>query len=259
MLILMGSACAEGIRFHSFPRDVIEQRLKLATPDNKERFLRLRTLFLEAGCNVTEQIVSKKGEPNIICALKGETDRVIIVGAHFDANSPGVADNWSGAALLPSLFQSLGSAPRRHSFVFVGFTDEEKGLLGSKKYVKEMTKEFQARAVAMINFDTLGLSTPNVWVSRSDKTLVGWLQAAAEFAKLKLSGVEIAQVGSTDSESFAPTKIPRITISSVTQETLGILHSPKDTLDVIQMADYYDTYKLLALYLALLDVRLGSS
>ena len=34
-----------------------------------------------------------------------------------------------GASLLPSLFQALKDAPRKHTFTFVGFTNEEKGLL----------------------------------------------------------------------------------------------------------------------------------
>ena len=258
-LALAALAVAQNIRFDTVPSNLIEQRLRLATADNNERYQRLRKLFIESNCEVEEQIVNKKGQPNVICTLKGETDQVILVAAHFDAISPGVADNWAGASLLPSLFQGLKGTPRRHTFKFVGFTDEEKGLLGSKKYVKGMTKEEKARTVAMINLDTLGLAETNVWVSRSDKALVDWLSTAASHAKVKLSGVEIEQVGSTDSESFASTKIPRITISSLTQSTLEILHTPKDTFDAIRMADYYDTYKLLALYLALLDVKLSPS
>jgi len=250
-------AIAQTIRYETFPVSLIEQRLQLAVPNNSQRYQRLRQLFVESTCEVEEQIVSKKGQPNVICTLKGETDRVILIGAHFDATSPGVADNWTGASLLPSLFQSLKEAPRRHTFKFVGFTDEEKGLLGSKRYVKDMTAEEKSRTVAMINLDTLGLGAPNVWTSRSDKVLVEWFATAAHHVKVSISGVEIERVGSTDSESFASTKIPRIAISSVTQSTLEILHTPKDTFEVIRMADYYDTYKLLTLYLALLDVKLS--
>jgi putative aminopeptidase FrvX len=250
-------ASAQSIHFETSPKSILEERLKLATRDNAERYRRLRKLFLDSGCETQEQPVGKKGQPNLICTLKGQTDRVILVGAHFDALSPGVADNWSGASLLPALFESLSKSPRRHTFQFVGFTDEEKGLLGSKFYVKRMTKDDKDRTAAMINIDTLGFGEARVWISRSDKTLTDWFAAAAVHAKIQVSAVILDKVGSTDSESFAPTKIPRITISSITQETLNILHTPKDDFPVIRMDDYYDSYRLLALYLALLDVKLG--
>ena len=70
-------------------------------------------------------------------------------------------------------------------------------------------------------------------------------------------------VGFTDEEKgllgSKKSQIPRITISSITQATPEILHTPKDTFEVIRVADYYDTYKLLALYLALIDVKLSPS
>jgi Iap family predicted aminopeptidase len=56
-----------------------------------------------------------------------------------------------------------------------------------------------------------------------------------------------------DSESFARYQIPRITLHSVTQSTWPILHSPHDNMAAIKMNDYYDSYKLIAEYLAYLD------
>ena len=44
-------------------------------------------------------------------------------------------------------------------------------------------------------------------------------------------------------------------LHSVTPETLSILHSKKDRSDAIRPEDYYETYKLAALYLAWLDVK----
>jgi hypothetical protein len=39
----------------------------------------------------------------------------------------------------------------------------------------------------------------------------------------------------------------------VTQQTWSILHSPSDKLAAIKMNDYYNSYKLIAGYLAYLD------
>jgi hypothetical protein len=47
-------------------------------------------------------------------------------------------------------------------------------------------------------------------------------------------------------------------LHSLTPQTLHILHSADDNMKALQMDDYYDTYRLLALYLALLDVTLDA-
>ncbi len=77
-------------------------------------------------------------------------------------------DNWTGAALLPSLYEGLAGVPRRHTFRFVAFSAEERGLLGSKAYVAELGKSHEV-VTAMVNLDTLGLSESEVWVRRGCK------------------------------------------------------------------------------------------
>jgi Zn-dependent M28 family amino/carboxypeptidase len=69
--------------------------------------------------------------------LPGSSDQVIIVGAHFDRvpEGDGVVDNWSGASLLPSLYEAVKNEPRKHTYIFIGFTDEEQGEVGSRFYV----------------------------------------------------------------------------------------------------------------------------
>jgi len=42
-------------------------------------------------------------------------------------------------------------------------------------------------------------------------------------------------------------------LHSVTDETWSTLHSPTDKLAAVRMSDYYDSYKLIAQYLAYLD------
>ncbi len=90
--------------------------------------------------------------------------------------------------MLASLFQSLTDSPRKHTFVFVGFTGEEEGLVGSAFYVKHLAKDQLANIEAMINLDTLGLSSTEVWVSQSDPLLVNRLAAIARSLKLPISG-----------------------------------------------------------------------
>ena len=72
-------------------------------------------------------------------------------------------------------------------------------------------------------------------------------------SKLPVSTVNVDKVGTTDSESFARYQIPRITLHSVTEDTLPVLHSPDDMLSAIRMNDFYNSYRLIAEYLAYLD------
>jgi len=44
-----------------------------------------------------------------------------------------------------------------------------------------------------------------------------------------------------------------VMLHSITQQTLSILHSPNDNIGKIHFSDYYDSYRLIAAYLAYLD------
>jgi Zn-dependent M28 family amino/carboxypeptidase len=217
-------------------------------------------MFTEAGCgeHISEPAVDHVKQPNLVCVLPGQTERVIIVGAHFDHvdAGDGLVDNWSGASLLPTLYQGLRTTPRQHTFIFVSFSGEEKGELGSRAYVNSMSNEDLKRTSAMVNMDTLGLGPTEVWTSHSDRQLTVAVVAMAQTLKLPISGMNVERVGSTDSEQFARKNIPSITIHSLTQNTLHILHSPRDNLSALRLDDYYDSYRLLAAYLAYLDTLL---
>ncbi len=146
--------------------------------------------------------------------------------------------------------------PRRHTFVFVGFAEEEKGLIGSRFYVKKLGREGRKNVSAMVNLDCLGLSTTKVWVSRGDKDLVGYSAMIGRALNLPLDGVNIERVGSSDSESFRRRGVPVIMFHSATQETVMIPNSSEDTLEAVRLDDYYDTYKLVASYAAYIDLKL---
>jgi hypothetical protein len=255
------AAPPESIQFSTLPKDQIERRLQSFENTNYKRELRLRALFEEAGCsgaNLTEQRVRHARAPNLLCTLAGSTDSIILTGAHFDFvdRGRGVVDNWSGCSLLPSLMESLKTTPRRHTFVFAGFTDEEKGLVGSNFYVHELGKDGRRKITAMVNLDSIGLTSTKVELDRGDKRLANALATIAANLKLPLNAVNVHRVGRSDSDSFQDGKIPAINIHSVTSETWPILHSPRDQLAAIRLDDYYDTYLLVRAYLAYLDITL---
>ena len=240
---------------------MVENHLKSFSDKNAERETLIRKWFADSGCreaNLSEQALGRNLPPNVICVLPGETQEVILVGAHtdkVDSLGDGVVDNWTGAVLLPALLYSLSAQPRHHTLIFVGFSAEEKGLLGSRFYVDHISKEQRAHIEGMVNFDSLGLGPTEVWASHADKVLLDALASVASASKLPLTTMNV-DGASADSESFARYQIPRITLHSVTQHTLSILHSPLDKLAAIQINDYYDSYRLTAAYLAYLDEKL---
>lgn len=254
------NAPSESFRYNPVSREIVEARLGRYAGSNKQRELTLKQMFSEAGCDeqhLSEQPVKGSKQPNVICLLPGTSDKVIIVGAHFDYVSAGngVVDNWSGASLLPSVYEAIKIEPRKHSYIFIGFTDEEVGEVGSAFYVHQMTKAQVAATDAMVNMDTLGLAPTEVWASHSDPRLNHAIASLAKSMSLPVTGMNVEQVGSTDSEQFAARKIPSITIHSLTQKTWDehILHTSKDKLSAMNLDNYYETYRLVAAYIAFLD------
>lgn len=264
-LLLFGvAATSENVVYNPVAFEVVQARLNRYAGNDKQREATLKQMFAEAGCDdqhLSEQPVNGSKQPNVICLLPGSSDKVIIVGAHFDHVSAGdgVVDNWSGASLLPSLYQAIKVAPRRHTYIFIGFTDEERGEVGSHFYVRHMTRQQVAATDAMVNMDTLGLAPTEMWDSHADGRLRDALVSVARQLAVPLFGVNVEDVGSTDSEQFAERKIPRITVHSLTQQAwnAGILHTYRDKISVIRLDDYYQTYGLLAAYLAFLDETLS--
>lgn len=120
--------------------------------------------------------VGKKKLRNVVGTIRGgETDEVVVFGAHYDhlgmghqggmldftngrgKMHPGADDNASGTAGLLSLakaFTASGERPRRR-VVFVFFDGEELGLYGSRHYVRSPSFPLEQTA-AMLNMDMIG-------------------------------------------------------------------------------------------------------
>ena len=262
---LAGAGCAAGqqnLRLET--QEAIEGHLKSFSMKNDVREGLIRKWLAEAGCkdaNLSEQKFDRKLPPNVICILPGETREMIVVGAHTDHVDvgDGVVDNWTGAVLLPALLYSLSAQHRHHTFVVVGFSAEEKGLVGSEYYVEHLTREQRGRIEGMVNFDSLGLGPTEVWASHADKVMLDALDAVAVASRLPVSVMDVGDESSADSEAFAEYQIRRITLHSVTPRTMAILHSEEDRMGMVRMKDYWDSYRLAANYLVYLDARLKAA
>jgi Peptidase family M28 len=122
--------------------DLLEKRLRAGMVNPKDREGAVLALFSEAGCTGALQAVHKNVD-NVICTLPSETQSTIIVGGHYDfrTEGQGIVDDWSGTALLASLYETLKGQPHKHTYKFVAFAAEEAGLVGSGHFTKRMTAE----------------------------------------------------------------------------------------------------------------------
>ncbi len=96
----------------------------------------------------------------------------LVLGAHYDHLGlgwpdvreqnrgrihPGADDNASGIAVMLELARVLGSGMKPdRSIVFVAFSGEEAGRLGSRHYVESSETYPVARSIGMLNLDTVG-------------------------------------------------------------------------------------------------------
>jgi hypothetical protein len=246
------------ISFQAVPREVVAQRLQRLRSKNAEREAELKKIFGEAGCKpyqVQEQIVSRNDPPNVTCTLPGSANSLIIVGAHFDKalTGSGAVDDWSGASLLPSLYQGLQDSPRRHTFMFVGFTDEEEGAAGSTFFVAHLPEDRLSAIKAMVNLQCLGLASTKVSPRLASKELLGPLVSITKAMNADLKAVNVALIGNDDTLAFREKKLPVITIHSLTEETLPIINTPRDDLTAIHLDKLYEAYTVITEYLAYID------
>jgi Zn-dependent M28 family amino/carboxypeptidase len=150
----------------------------------------------------------------------------------------------------------MAEKTRRHTFEFVGFAAEEKGLLGSSAYLKALGKEGRPTIAAMIGMDSLGLSSTKCWPNSSNPELLAEAARLARAMKLEFSGVNMDAVGTTDSMVFHKASIPVLSLHSVTQETWELINSRKDVWTSISWKDYYDTHRFVSALLVYLDSKL---
>lgn len=97
---------------------------------------------------------------NVIAEIGPRQGPVTMAGAHLDSvpSGPGVNDDGSGVATLLEVAQTFG--PRPPGRVRLGFWGaEEEGLIGSRHYVRSLSRPEQLGIAAYLNFDMLG--SPN--------------------------------------------------------------------------------------------------
>jgi len=209
---------------------------------------KLRDVTVNLSVEITRRAVPAY---NVVGVIEGSDPKLkrerIIIGAHYDhlgrggasslaPNSSdvhhGADDNASGTAGLLELARifSRQRGQLRRSLVFVAFSAEESGLIGSKAYVNNPSASLTDNVV-MLNMDMIGRLKEN-------KLTVGGVGTSPEFRKLVESlnsnsfALQLNEdgFGPSDHSSFYAKKIPVLFFFSGTHEDY---HKPSDTADKI--------------------------
>jgi hypothetical protein len=187
---------------------------------------------------------------NVLAYLPGKTSEYVIIGAHFDhlgrgdSNSlapsqigqihPGADDNASGTAgvlELARLFATMKGELDR-GILFMSFSGEELGLLGSAEWVKDPTLPLE-KCVAMLNMDMIGrirdskVYIGGVGTGSTFKTILDQAQKQEPNFKIEYSA---GGYSASDHTSFVAKKIPVLFFFSGLHSDY---HKPSDTWDKI--------------------------
>jgi len=107
-----------------------------------------------------------------------------------------------------------------------------------------------------VNIDSIATGPLRVWASRAHPALTSAAQRLSGAMKIPLEGVNVENVGDSDSAPFVAKKIPVIDFHSLTNETLPILHSTRDQLDAVKVDELQSANRFLAAFLAFIDTQL---
>lgn len=208
---------------------------------------------VKANINV-EQV--KAGTGNVIGYLEGNDSTlknyVIVIGAHYDhlgwggENSlyeskdkkihPGADDNASGVTGVLEIAQKLSANKEllKRSILFICFTGEEEGLIGSTYFTNSSIFN-KLLIVTMINMDMIGRMENDKLVINGTGTSSLWVNELDELNKkynFSMSYIPDGY-GSSDHSSFYSKNIPVLFFFT------GIhpdYHKPSDTYDKINTA-----------------------
>jgi hypothetical protein len=239
--------------------DELTARVAGSPLGNAERQKVMVELFKLGGATDADIVLQDagRGAANVIATKRGRTDRVIVVGGHFDkvSGSGGVIDNWTGATLVANLYQALHGVETDATIVFIGFAREEEGLIGASQYVRSLSREQRAKIDAMVNLDTLGVDGTFAWKNNSTPALVQRIVEVSAATGHRATAERLSG-GDADSSAFRQAGIPAVTVFGASQDVIfDIIHSPSDNMAAFDFAHYKNAYLLLIEVLKSLDAR----
>jgi aminopeptidase YwaD len=184
---------------------------------------------------------------NVVGYIDNGQPTTVIIGAHYDhlgwggegSRAPGVHaihngadDNASGTAALIALAEYLGKKEdlTGHNYLFLAFSAEERGLLGSKYFVANPTFNIDQTAY-MINMDMVGRLRDGALQIGGTGTAAQWNKVIENTQCEELSfKLDPSGIGPSDHSSFYTNGIPVLHFFTGSHDDY---HKPEDDADKI--------------------------
>jgi carboxypeptidase Q len=214
---------------------------------------RLREALAQAGGEVRVRLqisnwMERSRARNVLAQIPGETDEIVLVGAHLDSwdLAQGAVDNGSGtlatldaAAALADHVRRTGERPLR-TIRFAFWMGEELGLYGSRAHVDDRLEDGRlARYAAVLNLDVVGAPVGFGAMGRPEaEPLLRRVRDALVEAGFELDD-QLPTGGSlySDHQPFLMRGIPIVTIRSRQRpEAAGASHTTADLREVLDEA-----------------------
>ncbi len=262
-LKLLKAGAAGFVSISGSPTDTGEDRIPRAASipqkvyealNEKERIQGVGIHYLDAVEMVTEgakrvrftllQEEVTRTSRNVEARIQGSdrADEILTLTAHYDSvpEGPGAYDNMAGAAIIMEVCRYLKEHQPRRTVEFVWFGAEEKGLLGSRHYIKLHEQELGKHRFNM-NVDLAGqLVGGNVIGVTADPSVCSMLTYLA--AETGIGMTTKNQIWGSDSNTFAWKGIPAMTLN---RDGFG-MHTHYDTVDLLSAWSLERSARLLA-------------
>ena len=262
-LKLLKAGAAGFVSISGSPTDTGEDRIPRAaaipqkvyeTLNEKERIQGVGIHYLDAVEMVTEgakrvrltllQEEVTRTSRNVEARIQGSdrADEILTLTAHYDSvpEGPGAYDNMAGAVIIREVCRYLKKPQPRRTVEFVWFGAEEKGLFGSRHYIKLHEQELGKHRFNM-NVDLAGqLVGGNVIGVTADPSVCSMLTYLA--AETGIGMTTKNQIWGSDSNTFAWKGIPAMTLN---RDGFG-MHTHYDTVDLLSAWSLERSARLLA-------------
>ncbi len=181
-------------------------------------------------------------------------DQYIVLTCHYDhlgamgedVYFPGAHDNASGCAFVLNMAQYLREHPSRYSVVFLFFSGEESGLLGSK-YFTEKPLIPLAKIKYLINFDLLGGGNDGIMLVNSTEgkglELYKRLMVINDDLQLVPKIAQRSNAANSDHYFFTRHKVPAIFLYTMGGK-VGGYHDTSDTNENCSLTMFDNIFSL---------------
>lgn len=172
---------------------------------------------------------------NVVAEIPGKRNEWIVFTAHYDStySSHGAYDNMSGCAGLLGIMEQMKNKENNYGLRFVFCGSEERGLLGSRAYVRDHAEELKD-VVLNINFDMIGtyMGKFMACVSAEEKLAhyITYMGAEIGFPIEAKTGVY-----PSDSTPFADSGVPAVSFARLAGDQIAPIHCRYDTMEVMSM------------------------